>query len=147
MKLTSHFTLEEMIVSETAERLGIDNSPSTEVLSNLRGLTNFLEVVREKIKKPIFVSSGYRCPELNRAIGGSRSSQHMKGLAADIVSRSYGTPAELAEVIVALDLEFDQVILEFGRWVHVSVAENPRHQILTAKHSPAGVVYEPGLVV
>jgi len=147
MNLSKHFSLEELTFSQTATRKGIDNRPDNDELLNLRGLANFLEVIREKVKKPIIITSGYRCPELNRAVGGSRSSAHMEGLAADIIAPSFGTPAELAELIAALDLEFDQVILEFDRWVHVSVSDNPRHQILTALSTPDGTHYEPGIKV
>jgi hypothetical protein len=146
MNLSKHFTLEELTFSQTAARLGIDNTPDPDTLSNLRGLSNFLEVIREKIKRPIYITSGYRGNELNKQIGGSKTSAHMSGLAADIISPSYGTPADLAEVIAALDLEFDQLILEFGKWVHVSVSENPRGQMLTAINTSNGVKYKPGLV-
>jgi len=146
MNLSPHFTLEELVFSQTAARLGIDNTPEAETLSNLRGLSNFLEAIRDKIKKPIYISSGYRSKDLNKKIGGSKTSAHMSGLAADIVSPSYGTPSELAEVIVALDLEFDQLILEFGKWVHVSVAEKPRGEMLTAINTANGVQYKSGLI-
>jgi len=145
MNLSKHFTLEELTFSQTAVRLGIDNTPEADALSNLRGLANFLEAVREKIKKPIYISSGYRGKELNKRIGGSKTSAHMSGLAADIVSPSYGTPSELAEVIAALDLDFDQLILEFGKWVHVSVSDNPRGEMLTAINTANGVQYKAGL--
>jgi hypothetical protein len=146
MNLSPHFTLEELVFSQTAARLGIDNTPEAETLSNLRGLSNFLEAIRDKIKKPIYISSGYRSKDLNKKIGGSKTSAHMSGLAADIISPSYGTPSELAEVIVALDLEFDQLILEFGKWVHVSVAEKPRGEMLTAINTANGVQYKSGLI-
>jgi hypothetical protein len=146
MNLTEHFTLEELTFSQTAARHGIDNTPGDKALANLRGLANFLEVIRRIVGKPIIVTSGYRGPELNAVIGGSRTSAHMDGRAADIVSPSFGTPAELAERIAIEDIEFDQVILEFGRWVHVAVAENPRHQILTAVRGESGVEYKAGLV-
>lgn len=140
MKLSAHFTLEELTFSQTASRAGIDNSPSADVMANLKGLASFLEVIRQKINSPVVVSSGYRSPKLNKRVGGSSTSAHMAGRAADITAPSFGTPRELAELIVALDLEFDQVILEFERWVHVAISEHPRHQILTAKRTQSGVV-------
>ena len=146
MKLSQHFTLEELTFSQTASRLSINNEPGQEELGNLKGLANFLEVIRMKIGEPIFVSSGFRSERLNDKIGGSRTSAHMEGRAADIVAPNFGTPRELAELIVALDLEFDQVILEFDRWVHVAVAEKPRHEILTAQHGLRGTEYIVGLV-
>ncbi len=145
MKLSEHFTVEELTFSQTATRKGIDNRPDPDVMSNLKGLANFLEVVREKVREPIIISSGYRSPELNRSIGGSRTSAHMDGRAADITAPSFGSPAELAELIVALDLEFDQVILEYSRWVHVAISDKPRHQVLTALNTPDGVHYEAGI--
>jgi len=147
MKLSEHFDLSEFTTSQIATRQGIDNRPDPDELANLRGLSNFLEVVREKVGKPVIITSGYRCPELNRWVGGSRTSAHMDGRAADIVAPAFGTPADLAELIAALDLEFDQLILEYGDWVHVAVADNPRHQTLTAVHGPAGTVYESGILV
>lgn len=146
-RLTKHFIIDEFTLSQTAVRRGIDNRPSTDELANLKQLALFLEIVREIVKKPIIITSGYRSPELNRWVGGSRTSAHLQGLAADIVTPSFGTPTELAELIAALDIEFDQVILEFGRWVHVSVSDNPRHQVLTAVSTPDGTKYEAGLVI
>jgi len=146
MKLSKHFTLEEMTISQTATRLGIDNNPNSEEMANLKGLANFLEVVREKVKRPIIISSGYRSEALNKAIGGAKHSAHINGRAADITAPSFGTPRELAELIAALDLEFDKVILEFDRWVHVQVSDRPRHRVLTASSGPSGVVYTAGLV-
>ena len=147
MKLSEHFTLDELTFSQTATRHNIDNTPDKEALANLKGLANFLEVVRQKVGKPIIVTSGFRSVQLNAKVGGSIYSAHMDGRAADIVAPAFGTPRELAELIVALDLEFDQVLLEFDRWVHVAVSEKPRHQILTAKRAADGTtVYETGLV-
>jgi hypothetical protein len=145
MNLSKHFTLEELTFSQTAVRLGIDNTPEAETLSNLRGLSNFLEVIREKIKSPVYITSGYRSRELNEKIGGSETSAHITGNAADIVAPSYGSPADLAEIIAALDLEFDQLILEFGKWIHISISEKPRGQILTAIKTANGVKYKAGL--
>ena len=145
MNLSKHFTLEELTFSQTATRLGIDNTPEAETLSNLRGLANFLEVIREKIKKPIYITSGYRSSELNNKIGGSKTSAHVYGNAADIIAPSYGTPADLAEIIAALDLEFDQLILEFGKWVHIAVSDKPRGEMLTAINTSKGVQYKSGL--
>lgn len=142
MNLTQHFTLEELVFSQTAAREGIDNTPDDEVLGNLFNLAVFLEQCRSKLNKPIFVSSGYRSPELNKRIGGSPTSSHMYGRAADITS-SYGTPKEIARALTGLD--YDQLIVEFDRWVHVSIATHPRKEILTAKYSAHGTVYESGL--
>ena len=84
-----YFTIKELCKSSTADRLGIDNSPNSEVISNLKKLVEFiLDPLREKYGKPIYVNGGYRCPALNKAVNGSKTSQHMQGLAVDITTRS-----------------------------------------------------------
>lgn len=131
-----HFTLEELCRSDTAVRQGIDNTPAGGVRTNLALLVaHVLDPLREAYGKPIRVTSGYRCKELNEAVDGSSTSDHMQGRAADIV----GTPATRAEnrrllaLVQSLGLPFDQLIDEQdGQWVHVSYrspAEN-RHQVL-----------------
>ena len=131
-----HFTLEELCRSDTASRRGIDNRPAPGVRTNLALLVaHVLDPLREAYGKPIRVTSGYRCPQLNDAVGGNPTSDHQAGRAADIV----GTPAtrdenrRLLALVQSLGLPFDQLIDEQdGRWVHVSYrgpAEN-RHQVL-----------------
>lgn len=144
MNLTPHFTLEELTFSQTAARLGINNEPQDEALRNLHGLAALLEDVRSLAGHPIIITSGYRCPELNGRIGGAPLSSHIEGRAADIVCPPC-TPKELAELIVSKDLAFDQLILEFDRWVHISVAINPRREILTALRGDSGTQYKVGL--
>ncbi len=142
MKLTEHFTLAELTKSQTAARRGIDNAPKEEHMENLQALATYiLEPLRKEIGKPIFVNSGYRCEELNRAIGGSKTSQHMKGEAADIECFSIGN-YEMAKLI-ARNFTFDQLILECWRpednrldsgWVHVSFLKDTtrnRDQVLS----------------
>ncbi len=85
MKKIKYFKLAEFINSPTANRLGIDNTPSFDVVDNLNRLADYLDGIRAKLGKPILVSSGYRCPMLNKAVGGVANSQHLKGLAADLV--------------------------------------------------------------
>lgn len=133
MNLTPHFTLEEMTFSQTAIRRGIDNTPTPEHFRNLRRLCSLLEDVRDVIGSPIRITSGYRCEELNGLVGGAKNSQHMIGCAADIkpVSMDLG---EAIEVIIDADIEFDQLILEFNSWIHISVpntqTDKPRKQVL-----------------
>jgi hypothetical protein len=120
MQLTEHFTLEELTVSESAARQGLDNTPTGEALENLKRLAEFLEDVRELLGKPIKINSAYRAPEVNAAVGGSKTSQHCLGCAADI--RVTGmTPDEVVRAITASDLDYDQCIREFDSWTHVSI--------------------------
>lgn len=85
MEITNNFTLEEFVASSTAYRLHIDNAPSQSVKNNISRLAReILQPLRDKFKKPIKITSGYRCPELNKAVNGSKTSQHLYGEAADI---------------------------------------------------------------
>ncbi len=132
MKLTPHFSLEEMIASQEATRRGIDNTPPDNVFLNLIKLCNVLEKVRTILDAPIVVSSGYRSPQLNRAIGGATASHHMIGLACDFIAPAFGTPLDVCNKIRESDIQYDQLIHEFGRWVHIGIDDNPRRQDLTA---------------
>lgn len=124
MQLSEHFTLEELTVSEAAARQGLSNEPTGEALENLKRLAEFLEDVRALVGKPIRVNSAYRSPEVNAAVGGSKTSQHCFGCAADI--RVPGmTPDEVVRLITDSDLEYDQCIREFDSWTHVSIPNKP----------------------
>jgi zinc D-Ala-D-Ala carboxypeptidase len=143
MKLSPHFTLEEMIFSQYAVRHGIDNNPSIEQIENLRALCiNLLEPLRELVSRPITVTSGYRSPLVNRGIGGSATSQHMEGRAADIIVQGL-TIQELYERIRDSQLPYDQLIQEFDSWVHVSYAPRLRRQALYAVRENDRTVYVP----
>lgn len=127
-----YFTIKELCKSDTASSKGIDNSPNSEIVNNLTQLVdNILDPLREKYGKPIRVNGGYRCPELNKAVGGAKTSQHMQGLAADITA---GSPSEnkiLFKLIQDMNLPFDQLIDEKKfSWIHVSYSKKPRKQIL-----------------
>lgn len=132
MKLSPHFTLEEAIFSETATRLGIDNTPTARIVENLHFTAERMEEVRELLGgKPIRVSSWFRCQRLNDAILGSPTSQHRYGLAVDWTCAEFGTPREIVAHLAKSPLQFDQLILEFDRWVHISFVRNsPRRQVL-----------------
>lgn len=131
MNLTQHFTLEELTLSETAERAGIDNTPQADAIAQLRILCEGLERIRSVLGYPIHVNSGYRCAALNKAIGGSKNSQHMTGNAADIICPAFGPPIAICRVIINSGIEFDQIIKEFS-WVHVAFVEHqPRGSVLT----------------
>lgn len=138
MKITKNFTLEELLRSATASRLSIPNTPSLSVTHNLILLCNhILQPLRNAYGKPIIVNSGYRSPELNKAIGGAKNSQHMRGQAADIKGSCGTIPQEnrhLFELIQKLNLPFDQLIDEKNySWIHVSFSDTPRHQVLHLK--------------
>lgn len=132
MKLSEHFTLEEMVRSEYAARNGIDNTPGDTVVLNLTSLCrNTLEPLREIVKKSIHVSSGYRSPAVNEGIGGAKTSQHIEGKAADIVVDGMSID-ELFDIACKF-VPFDQCIHEFSQWVHISFnGESNRKQILWA---------------
>jgi uncharacterized protein YcbK (DUF882 family) len=129
MQLSKHFTLEELTVSEVAARKGIDNTPKESIIVELTKLAAFLEQVRELVNSAINVNSGYRSIEVNSAVGGSKTSQHCKGQAADIRVKGM-TPDQVMAIIIKSGLKYDQLIREFDSWVHVSISDNPRKQAL-----------------
>ena len=153
MNLTKNFTLSEMTKSETALRYGMDNTPSSSEIENLRVLCeNVLQRVRDHYGKGVKVNSGFRHPLVNAKVGGSTTSDHCKGFAADIEIPGVAN-ADLAQWI-ADNCEFRQLILEFytpgvpdSGWVHVSFnpADNKK-QVLTATKKDGKTVYLPGLV-
>ena len=141
MKLSENFTLQEMTHSQTAVRRGLSNHPDPDSLANLEMLcTQVLEPIRRVAQAPIVVSSGYRSPEVNRLVGGAPSSQHTRGQAADILARGMSA-AELYEVVKASQVKFDQLIEEFGEWVHVSWSPRPRAMCLKARMLDGKVAY------
>ncbi len=146
MQISEHFTLEELSFSEAAARLGLDNTPSPIAMANLKLVAACMEVIRTLLgDKPIVVHSGYRSPQVNKAVGGVTTSAHCRGLACDFVSPAFGAPAEVALAILESDIDYDQLILEYG-WVHVGLAQEgllSRREALT-KRSP-WVAYELGI--
>ena len=131
--ITKNFTLQELVASDTATRMGIDNSPDEEVEKKLRLLaTTILQPLRDKYGKPITVTSGYRCTALNKAVGGVATSQHLKGEAADLVTDDVKALFNLAKQMVEDgQIEVGQLIDEYGRWVHISLPSNKhKNQIL-----------------
>lgn len=135
-----YFSIKELSRSTAATKYGIDNTPSTEVESNLRKLVdNVLDPLREAWGRPITVSSGYRCPALNKAVGGVAASQHQKGMAADISAGDREDNAKLFYLAQKLKLPYCQLIWEKGdktgpAWIHISYDEsNPKRQIVYAK--------------
>jgi hypothetical protein len=151
MQLSTNLSLAEVTRSETAKRRGISNMPTAEHIENFKKLAaNIFQPIREHFGKPIIISSGYRSAELNKAIGGSLSSQHCSGEAIDIDMD--GTDITNAQIFnyIKDNLNFDQMIWEFGTdtnpdWVHVSFASNrsQRKQILVAKKVNGKTTYIP----
>lgn len=144
-KLSPNFTLEEMIFSQTAARRGISNVPGKEHMEALKHTAAGMEQVRALLgNKPIQVSSGYRSPALNKAIGGSTTSQHSKGEAVDFSCAGFGTPLEICHAIRNSKIAFDQLIFE-GTWVHISFSKTrSRKSVLTA-HFGKTTTYSAGL--
>lgn len=147
-KITEHFSWREVVFSETAIRLGIDNTPPEELIPNIKRQAQFMEQVRFILGgRPIFISSWYRCPEVNQALGGVATSAHLKGLACDFLCPSLGNPLTVAKYLAdSTQIDFDQIIHEFGRWVHIGLNEGNRHQLLTAMKQNGKTVYVNGLV-
>ena len=152
IRLSKNFALAEMVKSSTAERLRVDNSPGSHHLVNLTHLCiNILQPVREHFGV-ITINSGYRSPALNAKVGGSKTSQHCNGQAADF--ESFSTPNPDLALWITKNLEFDQIILEFydgkdpnSGWVHCSYnLMGNRKKILTALKTKSGVVYKNGFV-
>jgi len=153
VNLTTNFTLSELTKSETALRKGLNNEPTQDVISALQSLAfHVLQPVRDHYGKAIKINSGYRSPEVNASVGGSKTSDHCKGMAADIEIDGIAN-AELAKYIKDA-LQFTQIILEFhtpgiadSGWVHVSYdPANLKCQALTAVKQDGKTVYLPGLV-
>lgn len=130
-KLSAHFTLAEMVRSSTAGRLGIDNTPSGEIIERLYMTANRLEAVRKVLgENPLRITSGYRSPGVNRAVGGSATSSHCFGYAIDFQHPSL-SPYKACERIVDSGIRFDQLIHEFGSWIHISFDPLLRQQPMT----------------
>jgi len=144
MQLSPNFSLAELVRSQTAARRGLSNEPSPAHLENLRRLAGVLEQVRALVGRPVLVTSGYRSPPVNRAVGGVANSAHALGYAADI--RVDGmTAIELARRIRDSSIRYDQLILESGRRiVHLSVDPRGRQQDLTQRGGP-GTPVEQGI--
>lgn len=145
MNLTKNFTLAELLASQVAASKKIDNTPTPAIIANLTRLAALLEQVRALVGAPVSVSSGYRSPALNKAVGGAANSAHVQGLAADIGTPQLSAKA-LAQLIQKSDLAFDQLIYE-NTWVHIGLSAGaPRRQVLTAKFAGGGVSYVAGIV-
>lgn len=125
--LSPHFSLEELTATD---HHGIDNAAPTNIVPVLTETANRMEEVRTVLGFPIHVNSGYRCPALNKAVGGARTSAHMSGHACDFICPGFGDPPDICRTLNDSDISFDQIIEE-GAWVHISFDPRMRHQVLT----------------
>ena len=133
MRLSKNFTLSEIVKSNTAKRLGIENAPNKEHLKNMQVLIrDLIQPIRDAIG-PIRISSGYRSPQLNRAIGGSTKSQHCKGEALDLQFWKDGKMCnkEIYDWVIKSGIEFDQMINEFDfAWIHISLKSSKNRKMV-----------------
>jgi hypothetical protein len=142
MRLTKNFLLSEFTTSQVAERFGYNNEPDEKQIENLKLLcVNVLQPLRDKIRVAIFINSGFRSFHVNAAVGGRFNSQHLEGKAADFI-----VPAmDLADVfnLIREDFQFDQLIFEFEKWIHVSWnGENNRNDVMISKKMYGKTIYE-----
>lgn len=136
MKLTEHFTLSELMFSEWAARHDVDNTPPERLMPALKELADKLEEVRVVLEEQININSGYRSPKVNKAIGGSATSDHQYCRAADFISHAFGSPEQICYAIMESGIKFDQLILEYptpdgGGWVHLGIGKKMRQQVQT----------------
>ena len=146
MNLSDHFTLAEMTISAQGERAGLDNTPGPIEVANLQRVCRLLEDIRVYLQYPIVILSGYRSAPVNRLVGGSKTSAHMDGLAADFICPRYGTPLEVCRLIaMERKFDYDQLIHEHA-WVHVGLRndDKPNRRMNLTKGRSGG--YIDGLV-
>lgn len=145
-RLSDHFTLAELTVSAAAARKGLDNTPPPEIVDQLILTADRMEKVRALLGgHPIRVTSGYRSPAVNKAVGGSATSAHRTGHAVDFTCPGFGTPAQVAAHLAKHLKGFDQIIEEFGQWVHVGFGPGQRGELLTARKVGGRTKYTQGI--
>jgi hypothetical protein len=135
MNLSEHFSLDEATYSETAIRMHINNQPDDRQLENMKSAANQLEAVRN-VTGALRVNSWLRLPDVNVAVRGSKASSHMDGWAIDCSSTVH-TPYELCQIVIKAGIKFDQMIHEYGSWMHISFAPEMRQERLTI-YKPEG---------
>lgn len=146
VNISKHISYDEAVASVTGERLGIKNIPNVKVLENMKQTAEkIFEPLRDHFNVPILIISFYRCPSLNKAVGGSKTSQHVTGEAMDLRGTGAVGNADIFHYIKS-NIVFDQMIWEFGNddepsWVHVSFSNKPRKQILKAIKQNNKTVY------
>lgn len=143
-ELTKHFTLSEATRSDTARKLGISNTPSPVELERILETALQMERIRSILgDKPIMISSWFRNTETNRAVGGVANSDHLRGDAVDFRCPGYGDITAVCKSIIASGIKFDQLIWEYGRWVHISFGPRMRQEVLYISGTTKG--YRKGL--
>ena len=143
MQLSKNFSLAELTISQEASRSGLKNAPShDQTLSLIALCQNVLQPLRDRIRKPIVITSGFRSVSVNRRIGGSQSSQHCKGQAADFIVPGLEL-RNIMQLIQSMELPVDQLLLEYNRWIHVSYGPRHRRQVLEAKLEGGKTIYQP----
>jgi hypothetical protein len=146
MQLSPHFSLEELSLSSTAARHGIDNTPPPEAVTELTRLCEtILEPLRTFLNAPLHIDSAFRCLAVNTLVKGAKTSQHMLGQAADVIPVGWDLKVALAKIRLS-DLPFDQLIFECGAWIHISCAAlgaTPRRMVLIGSLVDGKWVYTP----
>ena len=129
-----NFSISELIHSDNAIKAGIDNTPTIKEIDNLLNLIFYcLQPIRDKLKKPMIITSGYRNTKVNILAGGKQNSQHLKGQAADFIVNNMSIQ-QVINFIIYSDIEFDQLINEYNKWVHISFVKGKnRRQVLSIK--------------
>lgn len=143
--LSANFSLDEFTISQEAARKGLENIPNAKQQEAIKRLIGrVLQPLRDHLRRPIVISSGFRSAAVNQVVGGARTSQHTRGEAADIYVVGMSTE-DLIDVIRSMHLPFDQLIDEFGRWVHVSHSFSgpQRQQVLVARKRGKRTFYTP----
>lgn len=144
MMLSAHFSLDEAVFSSTAQRFGIDNKPTEQIVQSMMIAASYMESVRVLLHGPVHIDSWYRCPALNAAVNGAKDSAHMSGYAVDFICPEFGPPPSIVRAIGSSGIQFDQCIEE-GTWVHISFDPRSRHQIMTAHFGTEGTTYTTGI--
>jgi zinc D-Ala-D-Ala carboxypeptidase len=140
-----HYDTTVLCYSDTAYRLGLDNHPTDSAVTNLIQLEKLLSALSHLLQHRLTIHSAYRNPTLNTAVGGVPTSKHCQGLAADISCAAFGSPMLLATVIAASTLPFEQCLLEFGGWVHLTCPDPlllrpPKREVISIRDKTEGYI-------
>ena len=131
MRLSEHFTLDQLCDSYLAIRYGINNHPPHEAIARLAEMAALLEQVRALLGERIHIISGFRCEILNTLVGGAKNSPHLTGCAVDFEAKDFGPAFKVCSRIYNSPLVFDEMVYEYGRWVHLSISPTPRRLVWT----------------